>query len=160
MVFAVAHNSGDAIPTTLEAVGAVAGIIEIDVASLDRKESSGAFVALLLQFLDRHRGGRPIMVVSSDRDVIPVLAERGAETLRFLGIADEPSLVRPQGDDQLAGLIDGVSIRHTLLNEERAAWLEDRRRLTLAWTINDLKRLNELVELGVDAVTTDNLAIM
>jgi len=32
--------------------------------------------------------------------------------------------------------------------------------LILAWTVNDSQRLNELVRLGVDGITTANLAIL
>ncbi len=46
------------------------------------------------------------------------------------------------------------------MTEETGRWLESTGLLVLAWTVNDLARLNELVQLGVDAITTDNLAIM
>jgi len=39
-------------------------------------------------------------------------------------------------------------------------WLKGEQVYVLAWTVNDLTRVNELVRLGVDAMTTDNLAIM
>jgi glycerophosphoryl diester phosphodiesterase len=57
-------------------------------------------------------------------------------------------------------LIDGVTIRHTLLDEDAARWLREQHLIVLAWTVNDLPRTNELVRYGVDAITTDNLAIM
>jgi glycerophosphoryl diester phosphodiesterase len=53
-----------------------------------------------------------------------------------------------------------VSIRETLLDEETVDWLKEQELLILAWVVDDGFRMNELVEMGVDAITTDNLAIM
>jgi len=40
------------------------------------------------------------------------------------------------------------------------SWMHQRRLLVLAWTVNDGQRLNELIRLGIDGVTTANLAIL
>ena len=40
------------------------------------------------------------------------------------------------------------------------AWFKDRGLLVFAWTVDDVAQLNDLVALGIDAVTTDNLAIL
>jgi hypothetical protein len=53
-----------------------------------------------------------------------------------------------------------VSIRQSLLNTDSASQLRDLELIIVAWTVNDLTRVNELVRLGVDGITTDNLAIM
>jgi hypothetical protein len=199
-VFAVAHNSGDRVDATLEAIGYGADVIEVDVVSLDGqlygahgmpvpwiggavfrapllariwiasagagaikldlKERSPAFQELVLQFLADRRGQRRVIVVSDDPGVLRRFAEREPDVLRFLGIGSADRLRLLDGDPAFAALVDGVSIRQTLVDEERAAWLEERGLLTLAWTVNDLERVNELVRLGVDGITTDNLAIM
>ena len=65
-----------------------------------------------------------------------------------------------QADPTLVALVDGVTIRQDLLDEPTVDWLNERGLTALAWTVNDLTRVNELVRLGVDAITTDNLAIM
>jgi glycerophosphoryl diester phosphodiesterase len=39
-------------------------------------------------------------------------------------------------------------------------WAHRHKLLILAWTVNDSQRLNELVRLGVDGITTANLAIL
>ncbi len=40
------------------------------------------------------------------------------------------------------------------------AWLRQHKLLVLAWTVNDGQRFNELVRLGVNGITTANLAIL
>jgi glycerophosphoryl diester phosphodiesterase len=56
--------------------------------------------------------------------------------------------------------INGVSIRDALLLEETMDWLKFQDLSVYAWVVNDLERLNELVEWGVDGIVTDNLAIL
>ena len=199
-VFAVAHNSGDTIPATLEALSYGADVVEVDVVSLDGKlyaahgsppiwfgdrffrgpplervwiaaagadaikfdlkERSADFHELVLRFLAERRGLRRVIVVSDNPDVLRIFAEREPAVLRFLGVGSEDRFRLIEEDPSLVSVVDGVSVRHTLIDEERAAWLEKQGFLTLAWTVNDLERVNALVLLGVDAITTDNLAIV
>ena len=196
----VAHNSGDSVGATLEALGRDADVVEVDVVSLDGrlyaahgapvtwigdrlfrgppleriwvasaaadaikldlKEDSPAFHELVLRFLAERRGHRRVIVVSPDPGVLRLFAEREPDVLRFLGIGSADRFGAIEEDPTLAAVLDGVSVRHGLIDQERAAWLEGRGLFTLAWTVNDLARVNELVLLGVDAITTDNLAIM
>ena len=196
----VAHNSGDSVGATLEALGRDADVVEVDVVSLDGrlyaahgapvtwigdrlfrgprldqiwvasaaadaikldlKEDSPAFNELVLSFLAERRGHRRVIVVSPDPRVLRLFAEHEPDVLRFLGVGSADRFRAIEDDPTLSAVLDGVSVRHTLVDSERAAWLEERDLFTLAWTVNDLARVNELVLLGVDAVTTDNLAIM
>ena len=127
---------------------------------LDLKESGPAFTELVLRFLEERRGQRRVIVVSSDPAVLRRIAEQEPVVLRFLGIGTADRYDKLTDDPSLVELIDGVSMNQALINDERAGWLEEREIITLAWTVNQLKRVNELVLLGVDAITTDNLAIM
>lgn len=43
-----------------------------------------------------------------------------------------------QADAQLVALIDGVTIRETLVDEETIRWLDERGLHVLVWTANDL----------------------
>ncbi len=199
-LFAVAHNSGDDVGSTLEALSYGADVIEVDVIAvdgrlyaahgppvrwigqtlfrgppleriwlaaagadavkLDLKESSPAFVDLVIRFLETRRGQRQVIVVSPSPDVLRLFAERHPEALRFLSVGSTEQFRRLEEDTEVIAVIDGVSVSERLLTKDRAAWLEERSILTSAWTVNDLDRVNELVERGVDAITTDNLAIM
>ena len=199
-LFAVAHNSGDDLYATLDAISYGADVIEVDVVSvngrlyaahdmppiwigetvfrgpplaqiwaasagaaavkLDLKESSPEFHDLLFQFLADRQGQRRVIVVSGTADTLRLFAERAPEVLRFYGAGNGDRLQLIDEDPEFAAIVDGVTIRQHLIDEERADWLEERNLLTVAWTVNELARVNELVELGVDGITTDNLAII
>ena len=199
-VFSVAHNSGDSVDTTFEAIAAGADAIEVDVVSLDGrlyaahdapvswfggslfrgppleyvwiasaaapvikldlKENTPAFTELLLDFLAARQGQRTVVVVSGDPAVLRRVAADAPTVLRFLSVSGTASYDRIVRDPELTALLDGVSIEHGLVTDERATWLEEHGLLTVVWTVNDLYRVNELVPLGVDAITTDNLAII
>lgn len=198
--YVVAHNSGDTVATTLDALGYGADVVEVDVVSvngqlyaahdapsawvgdrlfrgppleriwvatggahaikLDLKESSPVFTELLLQFLADRRGPRRVIVVSGDPAVLRRVAEQEPTVIRLLGVSSVSRFDRLTEEANLADLLDGVSVYHAVLNEERMAWLQDHNLLVFAWTVNSLNRVNALVLLGVDGITTDNLAIM
>lgn len=55
---------------------------------------------------------------------------------------------------------DGVSVRHTLVsNEQIVRALHDRVPQIVAWTVNRVERARQLLQLGVDGVTTDSLSV-
>lgn len=198
-VFGVAHNSGDRLATTREALDHGADVIEIDVISisgvlfaahttpprfvtrhvyrgpplelvwaqaveadviaLDLKETSPRYVELVIAFLAAHPD-QQVIVSTRDRATFEALRERAPAAYRFLSIGSRAQLDALYADLGLATLVDGASIRETLVDAQSAAWMDERGLMILAWTVNDLKRMNELVALGVDGITTDNLAIM
>lgn len=198
-VFAVAHNSGDRLATTREALDHGADVIEIDVISvgdtlyaahhtppwfvyegiyqgprldrvwvaaadaevvkLDLKERSPRYVDLVIAFLNA-RDDRQVIVTTDHRPTLEALRVSVPHAFRFLSVGTGDHLDALQSDPELSTLIDGVTIRETLLDEESAAWLRESGLMTLAWTVNDVGRMNELVKLGVNGITTDNLAIM
>jgi glycerophosphoryl diester phosphodiesterase len=47
-----------------------------------------------------------------------------------------------------------------LVDANLVAWVHQRRLLILAWTVNQSDRFNQLVRLGVDGITTGNLAVL
>lgn len=65
-----------------------------------------------------------------------------------------------QSDPALQKAIGGASVFQGLVDANLVAWLHQHKLLVLAWTVNDGPRLNELVRLGVDGITTANLAIL
>jgi glycerophosphoryl diester phosphodiesterase len=55
---------------------------------------------------------------------------------------------------------DGVSVRHTLVTSERVVRaLHDRVPEIVAWTVNRVERARQLLQLGVDGITTDSLSV-
>jgi glycerophosphoryl diester phosphodiesterase len=101
-----------------------------------------------------------VIVTTHDEAALDMLATDAPQAFRLLSVSSSERFAALQADLALQRTIDGVTIQHTLLNEETAGWLRERNMTILAWTVNDLERVNELVALGVNAVTTDNLAIL
>jgi hypothetical protein len=75
-------------------------------------------------------------------------------------VPDRTSLNDLLSNHPLVDLVDGVTIRQGLVDAETAAQLNRNDLMIFAWVVNTLKRVNELLELGVDGVTSDNLAIL
>jgi glycerophosphoryl diester phosphodiesterase len=67
---------------------------------------------------------------------------------------------RQRADPDLVRDIGGVSVFQGLVDAGLVSWMHQRRLLVLAWTVNDGQRFNELIRLGIDGVTTANLAIL
>lgn len=79
---------------------------------------------------------------------------------RLLLVLDANDLQRLRTDPALAAAIDGVSIRDNLLSPPVMAWLDQQRLDTFVWTINDERRMNDLIARGVEGLITDRLDIM
>ncbi|MPZ98590.1 MAG: hypothetical protein GEU80_04475 [Dehalococcoidia bacterium] len=125
---------------------------------LDLKESSPLFVRRVLDFLDAHPQ-RTVAVSSPYIAVLEAFQHERPQTIRMLSIRTQPRLDQLLTSPDELRTVHGVTIHHSLLDAQRMDALHDAGLLIAAWTVNDLDRLNELVELGVHAVTTDNLAI-
>ena len=131
-----------------------------DVIKLDLKESFPEFRELLFEFLNEHQDERQVIVSTRDAATLTLLMSHSPSVFRFLSIADVDALQRLYRNTQLVATIDGVNVRHSLLNDHSMARLKELGVIIIAWTVNDLNRVNELVRMGVDGITTDNLAIM
>lgn len=127
---------------------------------LDLKESSPAYLDLVIDFLAVRQRTRHVIISSRSPVALQRLHRELPEVTLLLSVPDAATLRSLQGNTMLLGTIDGISVRHTVLDEENAAWLEDRHLLTFAWTVNDMDRVNDLMRLGVDGITSDNLAIV
>jgi glycerophosphoryl diester phosphodiesterase len=131
-----------------------------DIIKLDLKESSPGFRQRLFQFLVEHRDERQVIVATRDVPTLTMLMSRVPWAFRFLSVSSAERLEKLYGDAQLVATLDGVTIRQSLVTGESATRLRELGLLIIAWTVNDLTRVNELVHFGVDGITTDNLAIM
>jgi hypothetical protein len=199
-VFGVAHNSGDRIDSTLEALVYGSDVIEVDVVSLDGtlysshtpplpflgqrwfrgpeltrvgtaayqadaikldlKETTPEFVRLVAEFVNTYGKWKPILVASRDSQVLRALQSQAPEAIRLLSVPDARALEQLRRDPALLELINGITVRHTAIDADSAEWLNDAGLLVFAWTVNDLERVNELIGLGVDGITSDNLALL
>jgi glycerophosphoryl diester phosphodiesterase len=75
-------------------------------------------------------------------------------------VAGPDAVHQVQSDPALQKAIGGVSVFQGLVDANLVTWVHRHSLLILAWTVNDGRRLNQLVRLGVDGITTANLAIL
>lgn len=143
---------------SLEAVWTAAA--QTDLVKFDLKESTPEFLELVLGFLATHKQDHQVVIATDDPASLRFFADRMPDVLRFFSVGDREELTSLREDPDLVALIDGVSIQEALVDEETAGWLNERDLRVLVWIVNDLGRANDLVRLGVDAITTDNLALM
>lgn len=131
-----------------------------DAFKLDLKESSPEYVELVAEFLTSRPIDRDIIVASRSPQVLATLRQRAPEVTLLLSVPDADTFSRLQGNDALQHTLDGVTVRESLIDIDMTTWLSERDLLLFAWTVNDIERVNELVGLGVDGITTENLAIL
>jgi hypothetical protein len=127
---------------------------------LDLKDTSSETTRLVAGFLERHKGERRVFVSTKNFRALEVIHERSEDVGLLLSIGNTREMQALLDEPERAEILTGVSVRATLLDDESMAWFKERGLLVIAWTINDVDRLNDLVALGIDAVSTDNLAIL
>lgn len=132
---------------------------EADVIKLDLKESSDSFLRSVFSFINE-RSGQEVIVTSRNERVLFEFKRNAPHVIRLLSVGSRRELSNMQNRADIVQLIDGVSIHHRLLTYEVTEWLRQQNLLILAWTVNDIDRVAELVKMGVDAITTDNLGIL
>jgi hypothetical protein len=131
-----------------------------DVLKLDLKRDDAAFLDDLVTFLAPRQGSREVMVATRDRDAIVRLHRDLPEITLLLSIGFPEGVQQLRSDAELQTAIGGVTIFQGLVDAPLVGWLHERDLLVLAWPVNDVQRLNNLVRLSVDGVTTANLAIL
>ena len=78
----------------------------------------------------------------------------------LFSVAEPDAVHQLQSDAALQSAIGGVSVFQGLVDANLVTWAQQRRLVFLTWTVNDSERFNQLVRLGVDGITTANLAIL
>lgn len=131
-----------------------------DALKLDLKETSPEYVELVADFLVSRPGDRDTIVVSRSPRVLATLRERAPDTILLLSVPDDDAFAALQANASLQRTIDGVSVRESLIDATMVSWLVEQDIRAFAWTVNDLERVNELIQLGVEGITTENLAIL
>lgn len=130
-----------------------------EAVALDLKDASPAYEDALVRFLEQ-RPHDHVLLSSRSLESLIRLKDRLPGADIYLSVPDRDTFERLGEPQQLALRLDGVSMRHTHIDEEIMSILRTRGQRIIAWTVNDLTRVNELVRLGVDGITTDNLAIL
>jgi hypothetical protein len=127
---------------------------------LDIKDGSPLALQMLVNFLDDHWNGQtPLLLASKSSAVLEYMADRVPGAFRLLSIDTQAALDAFQSGDASGARIDGVTVRDTLLTKDSVAAFKENGLLVLAWTVDDPARLDQLLDLGIDGVATNNLAI-
>jgi glycerophosphoryl diester phosphodiesterase len=146
-------------PTLVEAWGgaAAAKVVKLDLMQTDR-----GFLDDLVAFLAARAGSRQVMISSRDPGALLYLNARlhGATATLLFSVAGPDAVQRLKSDVALRSAIGGVSVFQGLVDANLITWVHARKLVILAWTVNDGSRFNQLVRLGVDGITTGNLAIL
>ena len=88
------------------------------------------------------------------------LHRRLPDVAMLFSVAGPDAVHQLKSDSALQGAIGGVSAFQGLVDANLVTWVHAHRLVILAWTVNDSERFNQLVRLGVDGITTGNLAIL
>lgn len=133
---------------------------EVPLIELDLKDPAPSATQLVAAFLVERRGERPVLVASRSAAQLLELRRRVPDVRLLLSIGTAGELAQVRADPAVLAGVDGVTVSEALLDPETIAWLGADDRLLVAWTVNDRHRAADLVRAGVDAVTTDDLALL
>jgi glycerophosphoryl diester phosphodiesterase len=144
-------------PTLVQAWAAAtaAGIIKLDLMQTDR-----GFLDDLVAFLAARAGSRRVMISSRDVSALLYLHSRLPNVTLLFSVAGPDAVHRLKSDSALRSAVGGASVFHGLVDRNLVTWVHAHQLVILAWTVNDGERFNQLVRLGVDGITTANLAIL
>lgn len=144
-------------PTLIQAWdhAAAAGIVKLDLKQTDR-----GFLDDLIAFLAPRAGARRVMISSPDQDALLYLHSRLPDVTLLFSVAWPDAVHQLKSDPALQKAIGGISVFQGLVDTSLVAWAHQHKLLILAWTVNDGQRASQLVRLGVDGITTANLAIL
>ena len=144
-------------PTLLQAWdgAAGAGSIKLDLMQTDR-----GFLDDLVAFLASRAGSRRVMISSRDPGALLYLHRRLPDVTLLFSVAGPDAVHQLKSDSALQRAIGGASAFQGLVDANLVTWMHGHRLVILAWTVNDSERFNQLVRLGVDGITTGNLAIL
>jgi glycerophosphoryl diester phosphodiesterase len=130
-----------------------------DTVLLHLKERSPRYLTELRDFLASRPLAR-VIVQTNDVRTLRVLRRTIPSIQRLLLIFTARELADLRRDRGALDTIDGVSVRESLLSASSQSWLQRRGLLTFAWTVNDERRMNELVARGLDGLITERLDMM
>jgi glycerophosphoryl diester phosphodiesterase len=131
-----------------------------DVIKLDIKQSDRGFLDELVSFLASRAKSRRVMIASGDTEALLYLHSRLPDVTMLFSAGWPDAVHKLQSDRTLQQAIGGVSLFQGLADANLVAWMHEHKLFVLTWTVNDSQRFNELVRLGVDGITTANLAIL
>jgi len=136
------------------------GATAAGVVKLDLKQTDRGFLDDLVAFLAPRARSRRVMISSRDSGALLYLHSRLPGVTMLFSVAGPDAVHQLKSDSALQKAIGGVSVFHGLVDANLVTWVHAHGLVILAWTVNDSDNFNQLVRLGVDGITTDNLAIL
>jgi glycerophosphoryl diester phosphodiesterase len=144
-------------PTLVQAWNSVTGatMVKLDLMQADR-----GFLDHLVAFLAPRARSRRVMISSRSSSALQYLHSRLPGITMVFSVASPAAIQQLKSDSGLQEAIGGVSAFQGLVDANLVTWVHQHRLIVLAWTVNGSERFNRLVRLGVDGITTGNLAIL
>ena len=130
-----------------------------DAVALDLKDDSPEYEDAVVAFLSA-RTHEQVVLMSRSLESLMRLKQRLPNAHMYLSVPNREAFDLLVAQHELAPQLDGISMQHSQITDHIVATLKARDQRIIAWTVNDLARVNELVRLGVDGITTDNLSIL
>jgi hypothetical protein len=130
------------------------------VIKLDLMQSDRGFLDDLVAFLLPRAKDRRVMISSRDSGSLLYLHRRLPGITMVFSVANPDLLHQLKSDGTLQRTIGGVSAFQGLVDANLISWVHQHRMSILVWTVDHSERFNQLVRMGVDGVTTGNLAIL
>jgi glycerophosphoryl diester phosphodiesterase len=131
-----------------------------DSVLLDLKHTGKAFLDDIVAFVSVRQSVRHVLISSPEAADLRYLRPRLPTATLLFTLAWPSDVARLAADAALPAAIDGVSAYEELVTPELVSWLHVRELKVFAWPVNDGQRLSGLARIGVDAVTTDNVAVL
>jgi glycerophosphoryl diester phosphodiesterase len=101
-----------------------------------------------------------VMFSSPDPQALRYLHTRLPGATLLLTLTNSQAVAQLRADPTLQRAIGGVSAAQSLVTSSLVQWLHGMNLIVVAWTVTDGSQLNDLIRLGVDGITTPNLAIL
>jgi glycerophosphoryl diester phosphodiesterase len=131
-----------------------------NMVKLDLKQTDHQFLDSLVAFLKPRVASRRVMISSTDEAALRYLHARLPDVTLLFSVGSPDAVHRLTSDAAFDAAIGGASVYQGLVDPGLVAWMHRRNLLVLAWTVNDSERLNQLVRMDVDGITTANLAVL
>jgi glycerophosphoryl diester phosphodiesterase len=124
------------------------------------KQADRGFLDDLVAFLAPRAKSRAVMMSSRDQGALLYLHGRLPDVTLSFSVAGPDAVHQLISEPTVQKTISGISVFQGLVDASLVAWAHEHKLPILAWTVNDSQRLNQLIRLGVDGITTANLAIL
>lgn len=129
--------------------------------ALDIKQPTPDLMNKLITFLEEPgRGEADVVITTDDIAVLKTLHGHAPEIRRFLTVETPQQLRALRDNPTFVKAIQGVSIEDALVDQQTVDWLHSQHLRVWVWSVMDPLRARDLVALGVDGITTDNLALL